>query len=136
MRYSLFWDVRQRTLVVSYRRFGTTYWTLKDRKNRLIRNTDNYLPIHAANIPEERRFRKTRVSALTQRITENSGSHSANKASCVLMPSGLVGVYGTHLLPPFQDGFLQTSLHSQQISHSRTAERHDLTGVFRPRPKE
>ena len=45
-------------------------------------------------------------------------------------------MYGKHLLPPFQGRFLQTSLHSQQISQNHTVERHDLTEVFRPRPKK
>jgi hypothetical protein len=70
----------------------TTYWTLQDGADRLIRNAGIYqstLP----NIPEEWRFCKSLVPTLTERIIANSGSHSANKASCVLMPSGLVGVW-------------------------------------------
>jgi len=64
MRSSLFWDVTQRRLVVSYQRFGTTYRShlqgsssqtpLKDGTNTLSRNVGNYQPT-LRNIPEERR---------------------------------------------------------------------------------
>jgi hypothetical protein len=67
---SLFWDVTQRRLVISYRRFGTTYrfhlqrsskprflldyLTHEDGSDRLSRNVGNYQST-LRNIPEERR---------------------------------------------------------------------------------
>jgi len=56
MRSALFWDITQRTAVISYRRFGTTYRSpLRGSKNPrrkgpkwLSRNVGKDLPLYAA----------------------------------------------------------------------------------------
>jgi hypothetical protein len=58
MRSELFWDFRQRRMVIPYRRFGTTYQTriqaflgvltLEDGTDILSRNVGKKLPLYAA----------------------------------------------------------------------------------------
>jgi hypothetical protein len=62
MRSSFFWDVTQRRLVVSYRRFGTTYWPISNGQ-AVLKIRPRCCPETSAanyqstlrNIPEERR---------------------------------------------------------------------------------
>jgi hypothetical protein len=54
LRTSLFWVITQRVEVISYRRFGTTYWsylqylTFKNGTYNFSRNVSKKLPLHAA----------------------------------------------------------------------------------------
>jgi len=50
MKFSLFWDVTQRRLVVYYRRFGTTYRSnlqVPSNPSRLSQTVSDKLPIYA-----------------------------------------------------------------------------------------
>jgi hypothetical protein len=61
MRLAIFWDITQRVVVISYRRFGITYPShleesnsrvkivaLEDETNRLSRNVGKELPLYDA----------------------------------------------------------------------------------------
>jgi hypothetical protein len=61
MRFAIFWDITQRIVAISYRRFGTTYTShiqasnsrvkimaLEDGTERLLRNVDNELALYSA----------------------------------------------------------------------------------------
>jgi len=61
MRFAIFWDITQRIVVISYRRFGTTYPPhlqesnsrvkiigLEDGTDRLSRNVGKELPLYDA----------------------------------------------------------------------------------------
>jgi len=69
MRPALFWAIKQRVVVISYRHLRTTYWSHEDRTNRLFRNSKK-LPLLAASDPEER-------SSLTERVCDMGCIHSA-----------------------------------------------------------
>jgi hypothetical protein len=93
LRSLLYWDVTQRKLVVSHRRFGTTYrshlqgpqskktaWPLKTIPTGCPETAVTYYPSTLRNIPDERRshlHRAGSLQSLTAALLEASRALSA-----------------------------------------------------------
>jgi len=71
---ALFWDLTQRVVVVSYRRFGTTYRALEGGTDRLYRKSVKKLPLDHAKNPKRAgiSFKLRRKPEITDRVCGQS----------------------------------------------------------------